>query len=289
MDWVKDKIILPKEFPFRIFTACGSTDLLPILHRHDCLELNFVKSGSGINIIGDTSYIIQKGEFYIINSYENHYATSDGSLDLLVMIFDPLFIWLNNTFDYGYLKPFFERKLYFHNRLDANTMLCKDIGDIMLEIEREYLNNDPGYELIIKALTLKILALLYRHLKLENQLNDSAFEKHKTYERIKDAVLYIENNFLQEIKLQELAKIAYMTPTYFSSYFKKVMQFSLTQYVTYLRMNYSARLLKETTKNISEIYAESGFSSLSHFNKIFKNLTNLTPTQYRNNYINQKN
>ena len=118
----------------------------------------------------------------------------------------------------GYLKPFFERKLYFHNRLDANTMLCKDIEAIMLEIEIEYLNNAPGYELIIKALTMKILALLYRHLKLEN-----------------------------------LAKIAYMTPTYFSSYFKKVMQLNLTEYITYLRMNYSAHLLKETSKNICEI------------------------------------
>lgn len=146
---------LPKDFPFEITREKGLLNNKSMLHHHDFLELNLVCGGEGIYIIGDTTYKLKPGEVYIMNSNEHHHAFSDGSLDLLVVVFDPVFIWNNNAFDYEYLKPFFERKIYFFNKLESENETSNEIGMVLREIEKEYRDKKEGYKLVIKALMLK--------------------------------------------------------------------------------------------------------------------------------------
>lgn len=132
-----DNIPLSKEFPFRISTECINTSALPMLHRHECYELDFVKSGEGCFRIGDTDYPMKPGDIYVINNNEYHYSFSEKGMEVLVIIFDTDFIWTNINFDYEYLKPFLERRVYFHNRIKTNNPLSAEIGSLMLEIQKE--------------------------------------------------------------------------------------------------------------------------------------------------------
>lgn len=281
MDVLKDEFQLPSEFPFRIFRTHGRDEAVPLLHWHDCLELNYVIGGSGVNVIRNTHYNMTPGEIYVINNREHHYAFSNGSLDLLVFIFEPVLIWQTNVFDYDYLKPFLERKVNFCNRIEVSNPLANIIGLLMKEIETEYNEKNTAYQLIIKALIMKILGLLNRHLTLEGQIGEEYFQKKRELERIENAIAYIRKNYTQNIKLQDIAQIAYMNPSYFSAYFKKVMNITLTDYILTLRVNHAAMLIMETSKSVLEISEESGFHSLSYFNRAFKKLTGLSPTVYK--------
>lgn len=262
----------------------GVRDPARVLHQHDCLELNYFKSGAGVNIIGETVYNMKDGDIFLINSNELHYAFSeDCSMELLVLFFDPRLIWSDNSFDYDYLKPFLEREVYFHNLIEANTDLGKELGSILIKIEKECNEELPGYKHVIKSYLLLMLSLLYRNLKQEHKLSDDFIDQQKSYARIKEAVLYINSHYNEELNLSDISKIVYMSPTYFSSYFKKVMKKNIFDYITSLRINSAARLLKETSKSIAAICAECGFKSVPHFSFTFKKFTSFSPSKYRGN------
>lgn len=281
MDSHEEKFLLQKQFPFEVFKTGGSTDTIPVLHWHECLEINYILGGSGYNVIGDNKHIMKPGEIYIINNSEHHYAFSTESLEMIVIIFDDALVWSGSSFDYEYLKPFFERKINFCNLISPDNSISQGLGALINEIVQVYDNQQTGYQLVIKASMLKILALLYRHFKLENQIDSEILKKKHDFERIKLAVEHIDKYFTSEISLHFLSRLVFMNPNYFSTYFKKVMHMSLTEYTTALRINHAGRLLKKTSYSVTEICSECGFKSLSHFNRTFKGFTGLNPSDYK--------
>ena len=74
-----------------------------------------------------------------------------------------------------------------------------------------------------------------------------------------------------------------LNPSYFSSIFKKEVGVSFSNYLNKIRIEQSKLLLKNTDSSIVEIALEVGFEDQSYFSKVFKNLTKMTPKQYRQN------
>ena len=281
MSFRKELIILPKEFAFDMFDGIGSPDNEQILHFHDCLEINYVERGNGINIIEDKTYQLVPGDFYVINNLEHHMGFSNGSLCMKVMYFDPVFIWQNNSFDYEYLAPFFERNVHFSNKIEKNNPFSGELLNLMKEIECEWINKNEGYQLLIKALLMKFLAILYRYFKTTDKIGDDIKPFNMSYNRIRNVIEYIHLNYEKKLLLSKLAQIAYMNREYFSTYFKKVMQINVSNYIEAVRINTSCIFLKTSDKNITEICLECGFSNISHFNRSFKKITGVTPNEYR--------
>ena len=284
MEFVNRKIHLDlnKEFPFQIVQFHHTDGTVPTLHCHECLEVQLVERGEGVNIIGDRQYTLQSGEVFIINNNEYHHAFTDG--EILVFHFDPSLVWADNVFDYEYLMPFYERVTCFHNKLEAGGGICQRIADGMHEIVAEYEEKQEGYRLVVKAQLLRILSLIYRNMKKMSSLDTaSAYMHKKDFGRIRIAVEYIEQNYTEDLSLRDLSSMVYLNETNFSTLFKKVMKKTVTEYITSLRINRAARLLKEGNTNITGICYKSGFQSVSQFNKTFKRRMRVTPRQYRNN------
>ena len=75
------QIIHKTEFPFNIYDAHGlSASQLdnPTIHRHDCLEINYVVSGKGCYLFDEQRYDLHPGDIYIINNQEYHMAYNTG-------------------------------------------------------------------------------------------------------------------------------------------------------------------------------------------------------------------
>jgi YesN/AraC family two-component response regulator len=68
---------------------------------------------------------------------------------------------------------------------------------------------------------------------------------------------------------------------YVSKLFKKKVQIGFNGYVNILRINEGKRLLKNTTKSITEIAGEVGFSCVRSFNRSFFSVTGKSPSDYR--------
>ena len=95
---------------------------------------------------------------------------------------------------------------------------------------------------------------------------------------------YISKNYMEEIRLAQLAEIAGMSPSAFSRFFKLHTGRNLSDYIIDIRLGYAARKLVDTNHSISEISFECGFNNLSNFNRIFKRKKGYSPSEFRENY-----
>lgn len=95
---------------------------------------------------------------------------------------------------------------------------------------------------------------------------------------------YISNNYMDELRLPELASMAGMSPSAFSRFFKLHTGRNISEYIIDLRLGYAARMLVDTAKSISEIGLDCGFNNLSNFNRIFKKKKGCSPSEFRDNY-----
>ncbi|MEI6132884.1 MAG: hypothetical protein WCQ41_08700 [Bacillota bacterium] len=78
----------------------------------------------------------------------------------------PNLILKNSPKDYDYLMPFFNRKISFSNRIASHEAGCEELGQIVLEITREWQVKLEGYQMVIRSMLMKLLALLYRNFKV---------------------------------------------------------------------------------------------------------------------------
>ena len=95
---------------------------------------------------------------------------------------------------------------------------------------------------------------------------------------------YISKNYMDELRLPELANMAGMSPSAFSRFFKLHTGRNISEYIIDLRLGYAARMLVDTAKSISEIGFDCGFNNLSNFNRIFKKKKGCSPSEFRENY-----
>jgi len=101
---------------------------------------------------------------------------------------------------------------------------------------------------------------------------------------------YILRNFTKPIKLQDIAEQANICPTAFCRYFKQHTGRTFISFLNEIRIGYACKLMVEEKLLVSTACSESGFNNLAHFNKLFKRIFNLSPTEYLRGYnLNQEN
>jgi AraC-like DNA-binding protein/ligand-binding sensor protein len=100
-------------------------------------------------------------------------------------------------------------------------------------------------------------------------------------ELIKKAIIYMNNNFQGEITLNETARHLFISPSYFSTLFKKETNTTFSAYITELRIKHAKHLLAETALPLVDVAITAGFDSQQYFSAVFKKVTGLTPGKFR--------
>lgn len=277
MEYFMEQYDLDADFPFRCFqvSACQA-----LLHRHNCLELNYIESGSGFYVVENKTYPIGPGDIFIINNEERHMAVHEELISMQVVIFDSAVVWGGQEED-AFLKPFFHRNAYFSNRVEAGHEDAVEIAGYMKRIQAEYGGQKEGWKLVIKAALLLVLAVLNRHYESENALRKDEARFSKSYERIRGVVEYISGHYGEHLSLQELARIASMNSAYLSTYFREVMNVTIVDYIESVRLEQACIRLRTTTGLITDIALSCGYNNISYFNKVFRQKMNMTPGEYR--------
>lgn len=277
---VKSDFSLPAEFPLAVMRAQGGQKTPHIMHWHDCLEINWVENGRGINYIADREYLLAPGQLYLINNIDRHIAVTDGNLDMRIVIFDPGLLWNTALEQHDYLRMFYPLGEQQSNLAQLSEENRTRVRTLMLEIEAEWNARLRGFELMIRAKLMELLAMLYRT-NPETLEPKEAAALRKGYQRIRPAVNHIQTHFAEPLSLDLLAALCGMSRTYFCTLFKKTMGMNLGAYVERIRINRACMLLAIDDSPVLDIALESGFSSLSSFNTAFKALCGKTPSQYR--------
>ncbi|MFD0869028.1 response regulator transcription factor [Paenibacillus residui] len=96
-----------------------------------------------------------------------------------------------------------------------------------------------------------------------------------------EAKAYIDQHITEEISLEDVAEKVGLAPTYFSFYFKKMTNETFVQYRMKKRIEMAKKLLELPHYKIVDVGMEIGYQNYPHFTKIFKKITGLSPTEYR--------
>lgn len=106
-------------------------------------------------------------------------------------------------------------------------------------------------------------------------------------QRLNKVVDHLMENFQKPIKLDDVASLAYMSPTAFCRYFKNHTNKTVFRFLNELRVGFAKKLLLEDKDNISDIHYVCGFNNASNFYEQFKKIAGCSPLQFRKQYVNR--
>lgn len=269
----------------RLFNSHADNGKRPLAnHHHTMIEISYIKRGSGIYTVGDRTYDIAPGDVFMFSSDEPHCITEiTGGGDMLIMNvhFEPRFIWApgNGMFDAKYLRVFLDRGNDFSNRLERGAQSTKEISELLLSMESEFEAAEPEFELIVKIRLLTVLVLLSRACGI----TESSYESHDDPNlTAMDSVMeYINANLTTQLSLDDLAKQANMSRSYFSTVFRRLNGMTPWEYIMLKRVETAISMLSREDSSIIEVAGACGFNSTANFNRAFKKITGRTPSSYR--------
>ena len=96
---------------------------------------------------------------------------------------------------------------------------------------------------------------------------------------------YIEEHYMKEIRLSDLALVTHVTPSYLSTKFKKDTGVSFTEYLVRHRIHKAEELIKTENLSFKEVADAVGYNDYVQFSKIFKKYIGVSPKQYLKAHI----
>ncbi len=237
-------------------------------HFHSSIELIYVTEGSLEAVLEGKHYTVEQGQILISSSYAAHYFTREQQYCSIVLIVPLDFISSYSTV---------LSKKAFSDCVCRDVQANREILHCLRHI-LSYEDCEPSTANIIKGYIYVILGLLVNSVGL----SDSAEQDNSLS---KDILKYLQNNYLSEISLNGLSRDFGYSNYRFSHIFSTYFGCSLPEYVNTLRARHAANLLIETEAPLIEVAMNSGFESVRTFYRTFKRCFDVTPSQYRGNFI----
>ncbi|WP_342565602.1 AraC family transcriptional regulator [Paenibacillus sp. FSL R7-0345] len=253
---------------------------MPIFHLHNTYEIYYLLSGKREFFIRDRTMEIQAGDVMIVSPHVLHRTTNAAEPQherLIVNIHRDLMLPrqvedaglevlapLLGT-DYRIIRCSMQERLY------TDELARRMIGEVQ--------RREPGFELFL--LTLVQQLILFSCRRMTDDKEEPAEYPSPMHERISAVVRYINGHYTEKLSLQLLAEHFFISPYYLSGCFKKATGFTLVEYVNSVRVKESIKLLAETRLPAHLIARKVGFGSVSHFGRVFRQVTGQPPLFYR--------
>ncbi|MGV8981262.1 helix-turn-helix domain-containing protein [Clostridium sp.] len=108
----------------------------------------------------------------------------------------------------------------------------------------------------------------------------SSYKRSKNIDLLEKVKIFIENNYMNDISLDNLAQYVSMSSFYLSRIFSKAYGMNIKEYIIKIRMEKAKCLLMEGNKSVKQIASEVGYLDQNYFSKAFKKYTNISPKEY---------
>ncbi len=251
------------------------------LHSHIAFEISAVAAGSGTYTVGEKTYSMQPGDMFVLAGNEQHCITQVGSagLTLINCHFEPRYLWGHSTDSLSEANSnfCFAHSDSFENRIPADK--AGGLRPLFDGIREELTARQPEYAMQVKSYLNLLIVHLLR--KMGYGQGSSPISRSRLHS-IRRVLQHIDRHLAEELSLADLAQLAGMSPNYFSTLFRSVSGIALWEYISMKRIDLAIRLLtEEEPRTMLEIAGLCGFNNTANFNKTFKKITGLTPTEYR--------
>ncbi len=246
-------------------------------HFHPEIELVYVEAEKGIRHIGDHISTYEGSDLALIGSYIPHLNFDYGvksTVETVVVQFRQYF-YEDAFYKQPEMQPIYrlmERAatgiaFYGETKKQAGLLLKKMTSLASFE------------QLILLIQVFQLLAVSEEY----TLLNTRPIASHaviKEQERMHIIYKFVEAHFQQTIKISDIAQQVNLSDAAFCRYFKKSTKLTYTDFVNQYRVNHAKKLLMQNA-NVTETCYDTGFESLSYFNKIFKKVTGENPSTFR--------
>ena len=279
------------EFPFfiRKYTLnCGEDTSY---HCHEFLQINYVSRGTGQHGIREGKFKICKGDIFVIPPSVPHAIAADVGEDVELYEFEFLPTFINESFgtfqnvdsflDFAYIEPFLVAENKVKPRLNLSGELQAEVEKILWEALKEFEQRPNGFELMVKSLLLKLLVLVGRAFTVDLNDQEEIAVYHRHREDIYGALRYIEEHYHEDLNASEIAKRFALSPSYFRYLFKSITMKTFVEYLNNIRIMKACELLCSSDQKVLDIGLDTGFHNIKHFNEVFRQITGMTPLQYR--------
>jgi len=254
------------------------------LHWHTTAEIIMPLQNSYTVTIGKTTYYLKENEILVIPPGELHELTPPETGMRLVLLFDlsslnkfRSFTRLFSTFSFsGLITP------------DTMPEVYEEERTLLLQIAEEYALGKELAELSVLSLLIRFFVLFARHstgpLPVASSPSTQPNKQREYIEKFNIIFDYIENHYMEDITLEGVAAQIGFSKFHFSRLFRQFTDTSFYDYLCARRIKAAETLLLDPNLPITEIALQSGFASISTFNRVFKKFKECTPTEFKEFY-----
>jgi AraC-like DNA-binding protein len=286
-----------KVLPFTIPVPHGQTIIVqeeilphfyPHLHRHAEVQVTWIQEGEGTLLAGNSMHVFTGGEVFVMGANQPHLFKSspdyfaEGSqkqIRAISIFFNP-----NGKLAALFNLPEMQAvQSFFAQWQNGFKVLERDAEAFSISIKK--IQHSTG------AAQLALLIDLLNAMSTIEGLQPLSSESY-TYSmtdpegaRIASVYNYIMHNYSSALTLDEVARLAHLTPNAFCRYFKKHTRTTFIAFVNKVRVNEACKMLVNgSLNNIADVAYSCGFSSITNFNYVFKNIAGKSPRDYINEY-----
>lgn len=255
------------------------------LHQHKEIQISFILKGEGTLVIGDSIADFKIDDIIVIGSNIPHVFNSDISSNepsFMMTLFFTRDSFGDSFFDlneFQSLKNFFKKSTHGF-KLSSNK----------IRLKKYFLSLKKSTKLQRFILLFEILQIINK--SKTTQLSSFIYQKSfKDVEgkRMSDVFEYTMTNFSQPIYLEQIASVANMTANAFCKYFKQRTNKTYFQLLNEIRIANACKFLnREKDLSINEVAVLSGFQNISNFNRKFKLVKKMTPSEFKRGLLTTK-
>ena len=248
------------------------------LHQHKEIQISVVLEGEGTYIIGDCVGHFKPNDIFILGENLPHVFKRDEAFEKdaeMVSLFFSKNSYGEDFFnlpEFEHLRNFFNNAVLGYEVISNKTKLLSLLSNI---------ENLVKYEQFISFLEILNLISAGEKRELSSLINLKKYAGDEG-KRMSDIFQFTMNNYHKEVSLEQVSDIANMTPNAFCRYFKQRTNKTFVNFLIDIRIGSACKLLTQNNDfNITEISYKSGFNNLANFNRKFKALKGVTPSDYR--------
>ena len=263
------------------------------LHRHKEIQITWIKEGTGTLIAGNYMQPFQPGDIYILGANQPHLFKSDPEyfdkrkkkkVEALSLFFNP--IQFNDTvLALPETKPIRRLIEQTNAGLKIPPASAKKIIAEMIQVQQA----KQAYRLSAFIQLLQTLSNSKGNRILSSASNAYSISDTEGL-RMNDVYRYTMEHYTEHISLEQIASVAHLTVQAFCRYFKKHTRKTYIRFLNEIRINEACKKMTgNTADSISSVAYECGFSSAVSFNRVFKQITSVSPSRYMADYRQQVN
>lgn len=255
-----------------------------IEHTHEFVEIVYVNSGHATQHIGETTFVVRRGDLFFVENDQIHSFELDGEFTYTDILIDPVIV-SEELVDKMSVSEILSIATF--NEVNTGSEITVQhvhfggegltvIENLLHNMIYEFNNKEKGYVSVLSEYTKILFSLLNR------KMGEKVSREENANETVLEIMEYVNSRCYEKISLDEIAQKCFYNPTYLSHIFKKYCGQTLSAYIKEKRIQYAVELLETTNYTVERISEKVGYSDKTLFYRMFKEVTGKRPSDYRN-------